>query len=57
MVRLERRIFRAADQRGDRLGGLGTLAEPVVDALEIELEVVLLEGGIVPAENLKELDK
>ena len=55
MVRLEGGVLRATDQGRSRLGGLGALAEPVVDTLDIELEVVILESGVVPAENLEEL--
>ena len=55
VMRLEGGVLRTANQGCGRFGRLGTLAEPIVDALDIELEVVVLESGIVPAENLEEL--
>jgi hypothetical protein len=52
---LEIGVLRTTDEGSDRLGRLGTLLHPVIDTLEIKLEVVILQRGVIPAENLEEL--
>ena len=54
-MRLEARVLRAADERGDGRRGLRALRKPVLDAREVELEVVVLDLGVVPPEDLEEL--
>ena len=55
MMRLQVGILGATDEAGDRGRGLRPLRHPVVNALKVELEVIFLDLGIVPPENLQEL--
>ena len=55
VVRLQVGVLRATDERGNRSRGLGALREPVLDAREVELEVLVLDLGVVPPEDLEEL--
>ena len=52
---LERRVLCTADECCDRSGRLSTLRKPMINTLDIELEVVILHLGIIPAEDFKEL--
>ena len=55
VMRLQIGVLGATDERRDRRRRLGTVLQPVVDALEIELEVGILDLGVIPPEDLEEL--
>ena len=55
MVGLEGGILGATDERSDGGGRLSALGEPVVNALEVELEILILDLGIIPTQDFKEL--
>jgi len=55
VVRLEIGVLCAANQGRDSRRGLRTILEPLINLREVDLEVVFLDLGIVPTQDLKEL--